>query len=145
MKLAGMLHWCPWCWRGLSFWRGREDPASCRSTRSVIVAFVSSISPTPIPRLTSSLPRPHHRHVGASTGHLSSVARDMGMDLLHVAVLPSGMLRPVYGAEEAMLTNSFKLTVHQWTTDWYPMGKTSIESKWNIPGKPLSMPMQFLA
>lgn len=69
----------------------------------------------------------------------------MGMDLLHVAVLPSGMLRPVYGAEEAMLTNSFKLTVHQWTTDWYPMGKTSIESKWNIPGKPLSMPMQFLA
>jgi 3-oxo-5-alpha-steroid 4-dehydrogenase 1 len=28
-----------------------------------------------------------------------------------------------------------QVTTAQWVLDWYPQGKTSIESKWNIDGK----------
>lgn len=34
-----------------------------------------------------------------------------------------------------MLTSDRQITAFQWVLDWYPQGKTSTESKWNVPGK----------
>lgn len=57
----------------------------------------------------------------------------MGVDFLRMAVLPARTLQPT-PLTQTMLTVTSKFTAQQWFTDFYPMGKTSIDSKWNIPG-----------
>jgi hypothetical protein len=42
---------------------------------------------------------------------------------------------PSYAAHMHLLIEMLQVTTAQWVLDWYPQGKTSIESKWNIDGK----------
>jgi hypothetical protein len=40
-----------------------------------------------------------------------------------------------YAAHMHLLIEMLQVTTAQWVLDWYPQGKTSIESKWNIDGR----------
>lgn len=74
----------------------------------------------------------HLKH-GAHTRLVTAFTGDVGVDRVRVAVLPHRTSRLI-SVVHAMLTKMSQLTASQWLIDFYPMGKTSIDSKYNIPG-----------
>lgn len=52
----------------------------------------------------------------------------------HMAILPDRKFTPRVSVE--CFPNSLRqITTGQWVLDWYPQGKTSTQSRWNIDGK----------
>lgn len=66
----------------------------------------------------------------------SPYTRTLGARHLPLAVLPFGLLQlPSIATFNVSLIFSPQFTVVQWFNDYYPQGKTSIPSSFNIPGK----------
>jgi hypothetical protein len=55
----------------------------------------------------------------------------------HLGVFPSCKSTMVVAPQLYIVLIALRLqvTTAQWVLDWYPQGKTSIESRWNIDGK----------
>jgi hypothetical protein len=71
----------------------------------------------------------------------SAVEGELGAPVPSLAVLPSGKTatrsRITYVPVVAAFANTdaHQITVAQWFLEWYPQGKTSTESRFNIDGK----------
>jgi 3-oxo-5-alpha-steroid 4-dehydrogenase 1 len=63
-------------------------------------------------------------------------ARELGVNNLRLPILPAGTPPHLPGAsiKEEILTIT-QFTAGQWLTDFYPQGKTSVDSRFNLPGK----------
>jgi 3-oxo-5-alpha-steroid 4-dehydrogenase 1 len=63
-------------------------------------------------------------------------ARELGVNNLRLPILPAGTPPHLPGTsiKEEILTIT-QFTAGQWLTDFYPQGKTSVDSRFNLPGK----------
>lgn len=75
-----------------------------------------------------------NRNNGSRSGTAPAFSRQLGPDQQRLAVLPSGESR-IMSRRRNTLTLYQQFTGIQWLIDFYPQGKTSINSRFNLPGK----------
>lgn len=80
------------------------------------------------------VPKSHGTH----TGRPAAVAQHLANRVHDIPVLPSGtsIARSLCAMQlQNHSSRSIQVTSLQWVLDWYPMGKTSDTSRFNVPGK----------
>lgn len=127
--------------RYASAWRGC-DTVMVTSLFAIQLASKSQAPhqqhPLRVPTIPFRAGSPSTYNYGYCGELASTVARELGAGLLHLAVLPYCKHRRCAAAPHSLfqpLLTFTKITAAQWVLDWYPQGKTSIESRFNIDGK----------